>query len=76
MTVCTYCGNEVVLPCKSTRDMEENHGYKECFAALMILGGGEQTDNQRKASPYRRLISREATMQELVDLAQSLKMGW
>jgi hypothetical protein len=56
--------------------MEENHGYKECFAALMILGGGEQTDNQRKASPYRRLISREATMQELVDLAQSLKMGW
>lgn len=47
---CRYCG-EVVggWPCRSTRDMEEREKSKECFAALMMLGGGEYSINKRKA---------------------------
>ena len=72
MTICTYCGEDVGgEPCRSTRDMEDriggdhpagvSHAVKECFAALMILGGGEQTENQRKAKAYRRLIGPRVT---------------
>lgn len=65
MTVCAYCGDEVGgMPCKSTRDMEERIdgavSPKECFAALMILGGGERSENQRKAAAYQQLIRKGA----------------
>lgn len=57
MTLCTYCGEDVGNnPCRSTRDMEDRTTSKECFAALMILGGGEQSENQRRAKAYQRLI--------------------
>lgn len=64
MTICTYCGDEVGNnPCRSTRDMEDrisdSHSSKECFAALMILGGGEQSENQRKAAAYQRLVQKQ-----------------
>lgn len=64
MTVCAYCGEDVGgMPCKSTRDMEERIdgavSPKECFAALMILGGGERSENQRKAAHYLRLAQRQ-----------------
>lgn len=47
---CEFCGRERVMPCRSTREMEEMQEYgsgdKICFAELMKLGGGEYTSNR------------------------------
>ncbi len=57
MTTCQYCGIDLHFPCRNTRDMANRPGAKECFAALMILGGGERSGNQAKAVPFRRLAN-------------------
>jgi hypothetical protein len=32
------------MGCRSTRDLEE--GDRTCFAFLLVMGGGERTENQ------------------------------
>lgn len=59
MAECKYCGVDRSFPCRSTRDMEVETDRKECFAALVILGGGENTVNQMKAERYQRLMAKK-----------------
>jgi excisionase family DNA binding protein len=49
MTECTYCHADVAVPCRSTRDMEDNSSDPACRMSLMPSGGGERTENQRAA---------------------------
>jgi hypothetical protein len=43
--LCTFCGEDRAVPCRSTRDMEDRFiesGDGACFGALAELGGGER----------------------------------
>jgi len=46
---CRYCDKETVMPCRSTRDMEERSADPICDAALLRVGGGEYIHNQERA---------------------------
>lgn len=47
-TRCRYCDRTSVMPCMSTRDMEDGSD-RICYATLIALGGGEYSANQAVA---------------------------
>lgn len=52
MTVCRYCSRKGEWPsiCMNTRDMEDRVSDALCHSALMRVGGGEYSENQRLAA--------------------------
>lgn len=55
-TPCHYCQrNYALLGCRNTRDLEE--GDRVCFAFLLLMGGGERSDNQRIAARFEEMIT-------------------